>query len=124
MTLAGWMVLAAVFLPFVTVATAKWGRRDYDNATPRQWEADLDGWRARAVAAQANHFEAFAPFAAAVLLAQQAGAAQGRVDSLAVGFVALRIAYTACYLRDLATPRSIVWGLGLLCVLGIFLAAA
>ena len=124
MTLAAWMVLAAIFLPYATVAAAKWTGPDYDNNAPRAWEARLDGWRARAVAAQNNHFENFAPFAAAVILAQFAHAAQGRVDLLAVGFVVLRVVYTLCYLRDLATARSIVWSLAFLCMLLIFAVAA
>ncbi len=44
------------------------------------------------------------------------GAPQGRVDLLALGFIAVRLAYIACYLvADRASLRSVVWltGLGL-----------
>ena len=37
MNLSYWCILIAGILPVVTVAVAKWGRRDFDNAEPRQW---------------------------------------------------------------------------------------
>ncbi len=43
---------------------------------------------------------------------------------LAVAFVGLRLVYLALYLADKGALRSLVWFLGLLCVLGIFVAAA
>ena len=55
----------------------------------------------------------FAVFAAAVLTAHVAGAPQAAVDALAVGFVAARLAYIACYLADRSTLRSTVWLIGL-----------
>ncbi|HSO05839.1 MAG TPA: MAPEG family protein [Pelomicrobium sp.] len=123
MTIAYWCVLAAAVLPYVSVAFAKY-RPDYDNARPREWLARLDGFRARAVWAHHNAFEAFPPFAAGVIIAHLAGAPQGRIDALALAFIAARIAYTACYLLDRPTPRSIVWTVGFACVIGLFVAAA
>ncbi len=123
MTIAYWCVLAAAVLPYLTVAFAKY-RPDYDNARPREWLARLDGFRARAVWAHHNAFEAFAPFAAGVIIAHLAGAPQGRIDALALAFVAARVAYAACYLLDRPTLRSIVWSLGFACVIGLFAVAA
>lgn len=123
MTIAYWCILAAALLPYFTVAPAKM-RRDFDNRAPRAWEERLEGWRARLYWAHLNGFEAFAPFAAAVLVAHLAQAPQGRVDALAVTFVAARVVYGVCYFADLATLRSIVWGIGALCVVGLFVVAA
>ena len=81
------MLLVAALLPHLTVALAKVGRSSYDNARPRDWSERLQGWRRRADGAHRNHFEAFAPFAAAVLLAGQRGTPPGVADALAVGFV-------------------------------------
>ena len=124
MTLAGQMILAAALLPYGAVAAAKWSDRGYDNHDPAGWARAAQGWRARLVAAQRNGFEGFALFAAAVLLAQQLGGAQGRIDLFAVLYVVARLAYTACYALDWAALRSVVWALGFLCVLVIFLSAA
>eukprot|EP01035_Chromulina_nebulosa_P035064 gene35064-47116_t len=44
------------------------GGKDFDNAAPRVMLAKLDGWRQRANWAQLNGFEAFPPFAAAVII--------------------------------------------------------
>lgn len=120
MTIAQWCVLAACLMPIFTVGLAKASliripRRDggYDNADPRAWEAGLDGWRARANAAQNNGFEALPLFIAGVLFAQMAGADQGRIDALALVFIAARIAYIWAYLADRATLRSLIWAVGL-----------
>lgn len=113
MTIADWCILAACLLPIFTVVLAKVtpmkGASVYDNATPRRWAAEQSGWKARAVAAQANGFEALPLFIAAVILAQQAGANQERIDLLALAFVGLRIVYVAVYLANLAAVRTPVW---------------
>jgi uncharacterized MAPEG superfamily protein len=123
MSFADWMILAAVFLPYVTVAAGKWTKKNFDNSHPRDWEQGLQGWQARAIAAHHNHFEAFAPFAAGVIVAQLAQVAQNRVDLLAGLFVLARVIYTLCYLTNRASLRSIVWSLGFLCVILLFLSA-
>jgi uncharacterized MAPEG superfamily protein len=124
LTLAYWILLAAFFLPFVAAGVAKAGRRDYDNANPRAWEARLDGRRARAVAAMNNTFEALPFFAAAVIVAHQLGAPQGRLDALAAAWFALRIVYLALYVGDRASARSLVWIAGLAVNTWIFVLAA
>lgn len=109
LTLAYWLLLAAFFLPLVAAAVAKGGRRDYDNADPRAWEAKLTGHRARAVAAMNNTYEALPFFAAAVIVAHQLGAPQGRLDALAAAWLVLRLVYLGLYVSDRATARSLVW---------------
>jgi uncharacterized MAPEG superfamily protein len=121
MSIANWCVVAACVLPVLTVGMAKASfglksRRNqngYDNHHPREWAAKVQGWQARAVAAQANGFEALPLFIAAVVLAQQAHADQARIDQLALAFMAVRVAYVAVYLMNLAMVRSLVWFLGL-----------
>src|SRR3569833_1076774 len=74
MTTAYWRSLSAALLPYLWVAIAKQSGQRYDNRDPRSWIARQDNPRAqRAYAAQLNAFEAFAPFAAAVLVAPAAG---------------------------------------------------
>jgi uncharacterized MAPEG superfamily protein len=71
--------------------------------------AGLSGWKARANAAQMNGFEILPLFIAAVLLAQQGHADQARIDTLALGFIGLRLAYIALYLADIDALRTLVW---------------
>ena len=123
MTIAFWCVLLAALAPYLTIAPAK-VREDFDNNAPRAWEARLDGWRARLHAAHLNGFEAFPPFAAGVIIAHLARAPQSRIDALAVSFVALRVAYVWLYHADKAGLRSVIWSIGMLCVIGLFVVAA
>src|SRR5687767_3316642 len=108
MTTALWCVLVAGLLPYVATVTAKAGAR-FDNNNPRDWLAKQEGYRRRANAAQANSFEAFPLFAAAVFAAMLTQAPQARADLLAMGFIAARIVYLVCYLADWAILRSVAW---------------
>jgi uncharacterized MAPEG superfamily protein len=119
MTLANWMILVAAVLPFLTVYVAK-ADRSFDNGAPRAWLDQQQGYRQRADWAHRNHFEAFPPFAAAVILAQMAGAAQGWINLLAVAFILLRLAYTAVYIAGYGTLRSILFIMGFGCVVWLF----
>ena len=129
MTIANYCILAACLLPLLCTVLAKSSgmgkpRREggYDNRNPRPWLARLEGWQARANAAQQNGFEALPIFIAGVLVAQQMQAPQARVDGLALLFVAARIAYIGAYVGDRATLRSLVWGVGLAASIALFFA--
>ena len=120
MTIAYWCVLFMGLFPYVATGIAKKGFDGYDNGMPRQWLAKQTGFRARANAAQANLFESLPLFFAAVIIASIANAPQNRIDVLALSFVAARIAYVICYVADWPTTRSLVWTLGIACVVAIF----
>jgi uncharacterized MAPEG superfamily protein len=122
MTIAYWCILVAALLPYFTIAASKY-RPDFDNHRPREWEERLDGWRKRLYWAHQNAFEAFPAFAAAVIVAHLAKAPQGRIDALAIAFVAARIAYSVCYYADAAALRSVVWSVGFLCMIALFVVA-
>ncbi len=124
MNISYWCVLVAGVMPAATVAIAKWGSPDFDNAEPRRWLEKQDGVRRRADDAHRNHFEAFPFFAAGVLVAQQLNAPQQWIDMLALAFIASRIVYTALYLTNRPTLRSLCWLLGYLMVIALFLIAA
>ena len=127
MTFAYWMVLVAALLPYAATAYAKFsggGARTYDNRAPRAQMEALPLQRRRAHWAQLNGFEAFPAFAAAVIIAHLAGASQVRIDALAALFVTARLFYTAFYIYDKATARSLAWAVGLACVIGLFMSAA
>jgi uncharacterized MAPEG superfamily protein len=122
MELAFWCVLVMGVMPVVTVGIAK--ARGVDNHAPRDWAQTIDGYRKRAYAAHLNHYEAFPLFAAAVLVAATQGAPMATVNALAVAVVAARLIYTACYVADLATLRSLVWLAGWGLTIAIFVLPA
>ncbi len=115
-----------LYLSKIPVAVAMRGEgRGYDNRHPREQQARLTGWGKRALGAHLNAFETFAPFAAAVLVAHAGGADPTWSARFAVTFVLARVAYTVCYLANLASLRSSVWmvgtvATGALFFLGIF----
>ena len=121
-TPALWCVLAAGLLPILAVYPAKFDRR-MDNRDPRVRHAEQTGLRRRAYAAHLNGFESFPLFAVAVLVAQLTGADQGLVDRLAVGFVVLRILFTAAYYANLSLVRSALFALSLAVTIAIFTAS-
>ena len=120
MTIPDGCILVSCLLPILCAGAAKspgFGRPrregGFDNHNPRQWLATLQGWQARANAAQQNSFEALPIFIAGVLIAQQLGAPQGRIDNLAMLFVAARVGYIGAYLVDQAALRSVLWVVGI-----------
>jgi len=121
MTVAYWCVLISFFLPFLLTAIAKFSGPGFDNASPRAFLANLDGFRQRANWAQMNQFEANPPFAAAVIIAHLLNGPQSTIDMLAVAWVVLRLLYAAMYLANLAALRSLVWSGALACVVALFL---
>ena len=124
MTVALWRVFIAGLLPYAAALTAKAGAPGFDNNEPRAWLAKQTGFRARANAAQQNSFEAFAFFAVAVLVAHVTRGPQAQVDTLAMVFIAARVLYIAMYLGGWGTIRSLVWAVGIIATVWIFLTAA
>ena len=123
MTFAFLMILAAGFLPYLAVGYAKYDPK-FNNNTPREFLSKQTGAKKRAFWAHENSFEVFPLFAAAVIIAHISGAAQTQVDMLAGAFIISRIAYIFAYIADRATLRSIIWALGLGCIVGLFAISA
>lgn len=127
MTLATayWCVLIAALLPYLWIAIAKSAGQRYDNRDPRGWMARQDSPRSvRANAAQLNAFEAFAPFAAGVIIAQLAGVHADRIAALSIAFVVLRILHGLFYIANAHALRSLAWFGAFACVLGLLAQAA
>jgi uncharacterized MAPEG superfamily protein len=95
----------------------------YDNRDPRGQQQHLEGLGKRALGAHHNGFEAFAPFAVAILMCAQRGVNIDLVGWLAIGFVVVRTAYVAAYLADLSTLRSLLWALGMAATIALMIAA-
>ena len=120
MSIAYWCVLAAALLPYITVGVAK-RLGSYDNRNPRSPEA-YSGIALRADGAHKNGFEAFAFFGVAVLVASGADPRHTfmLLDVLALAWIVLRLGYTAAYIGDRATLRSMLWLIGWALTVAIF----
>lgn len=124
LTVAYWCVFVACGLPYLSAWIAKAGSfGPRDNQHPRDWAARQSGWRARANSAQANSFEGLPFFIGAVVIAHQLGAAQSRLDMLAVAYVVLRAIYIALYIKGVGGARSAVWALAFLVNIAILFLA-
>jgi uncharacterized MAPEG superfamily protein len=127
MTIAFWTILAAIALPWLMAAMKKSplaANGKYSNRAPRAMQPKLQGLSQRAHWAEQNSFEILPAFIAAVLVAHFAGAEQATVDLLAVGFVVSRVLYSICYLMNWASLRSLIWMVGLLFIVSLFVISA
>jgi uncharacterized MAPEG superfamily protein len=113
MTVAEWMIFAAVILYLLTVAPVKAVGRlpTFDNSNPRDPTFYKPGIRSRALGAHINGIETFPFFAVAVLLAEFRHAPQHWIDGLAVAFVGVRLLFVAAYIGDWPTTRTLLWNL-------------
>ena len=108
-----WLFLIAALLPVIAAGYAKAGAKGFDNEQPRTWLANLQGWRARANAAQSNTFEALPFFFAASLYSLHQNVEPGWLAGLMGAWIIARLAYLACYIGGYGTLRSLVWTLAL-----------
>ncbi len=120
MTIAFWCVLVAALLPYVPFGFVK----GLDPKAPRVAVKDLAGLPARAHGAHLNAFEAFPPFAAAVIISHLTLGANPWTNLLALLFLAARGAHLAFYLADMPPYRSATFSVGLLTVIAMFIRAA
>ena len=128
MTIALWCLFIAGILHTVSkgplamqMAKAPGG---YDNNMPREQAASLTGVGKRALAVHLNQIESFPLFAAGVLVATVAAVQSVWVDYIAIAYVAARLIYIPLYLKDIATMRSMVWGVGYLGSLALMCSPA
>ena len=93
----------------------------YDNKNPRDQQAQLTGWGRRALAAHHNSLESFAPFAAGVVICYLAKGSLLGSTVLSLLYITARIAFVVLYLADRSTARSLVWIVGVLATLGLYI---
>ena len=123
MTLALLCVFLAFVLPVLWAHVARYPYFNFDIRSPRAWAESQTGWPQRAMWAQANAWESFAPFAAAVLVAHYLKADQSLVGWLAGAFVILRVLHGLFYLADKPVLRSLAWWASFAATTGIFIVA-
>lgn len=114
-------IIIAMLIPIACAGYAKFSQKGYDNSRPREFLNQLQGKGQRANYAQLNSWEAFAPFAAAILAAHQLGAATQLIDVLALVFITARVAYCVFYIQDQALARSGAWLIGFITTASLFI---
>ncbi len=127
MTALLWALVALVLIPYLCrlpVISAIQQQGGYDNHHPRTQQATLTGRGARANAAHYNSFEALQLYLAALLACVASGNTDALMGQLAWGYVICRLAFVLLYLADKALARSIVWVIGIGCVLTMLSRAA
>lgn len=122
--LAAFLLIWLARVP-VMVALVR-SKEGFDNKRPYRQLARLsksDSWGGRAAAASQGVQQAFAPFAAAVVIAHLCGADPRRAGVLAIAFVVSEVLYIAAYLGNIDYLRAFVWLIGLFTVIGLFVLA-
>lgn len=106
-------LLIAMFLPFLAKLPLIKAMNDkpggYDNRHPRQQQAALEGFGARANAAHYNSFEALMVYASAVFITVSLGVVDSFAVTLGWIFISARVGYMLLYWYDKASLRSLVW---------------
>lgn len=125
LAIAYWCVLIAALLPYLWVVVAKTRGERYNNHDPRGWlQRQESRLVRRANGAHLNAFEAFAPFAAGVVMAHLAGVPHATIAALAVTFIVFRALHGLLYLTDRHALRSLAWAGGFGCALALLAQAA
>lgn len=97
---------------------------EYDNVSPRDQQGKLTGLGARAMAAQANAWEALIMYSATCLVIFFSGIELASLETIALVFIAARVAHAISYFFNLAALRSICFLVGAgCCGYMIYLAA-
>jgi uncharacterized MAPEG superfamily protein len=130
MTTPLWCLLIVALLPYPLAfaggyfKTRQFGRAD--NKNPRQQAAQLEGAGARAVAAQANAWEALGVFTAAQVvlhLANPEAARGSTAANLSMVYVATRLVHPIFYVANIDLARSAVFVIGMVCIVWLFVLA-
>ncbi|MFT6194645.1 MAG: putative MAPEG superfamily protein [Cognaticolwellia sp.] len=107
----------ASLLPFIAkipVAIAMHKMGGYNNNHPRDQQAKLTGFGARAFAAHQNAFESLLIFSPAVLLAIATQNTSAFIEQLAIAHIVARVLYNIAYLMNIGVIRSLIWGVGII----------
>jgi len=113
------MLTASLWIPYIVAQVATNGflrPENYVDPTPRP----VPLWGKRADRVHLNAVETFAPFAALVLLIHLTGKANSLTALWTMGFFWLRVAHAVVYLAAIPYIRTLVFVLGYLTIIGLF----
>jgi uncharacterized MAPEG superfamily protein len=113
-------LLIVAILPYVLAAIGGYLRvkqlGSADNNHPRLQASQLTGAAARALAAQANAWEALGVFGAVVIVAHLVHADPAKSATASLVYLATRFLHPILYISDLAPVRTLVFIVGLGCI--------
>jgi uncharacterized MAPEG superfamily protein len=113
------LLTASLWIPYVVAQVKTNGFLAPENyVDPKQRPLPL--WGQRADRAHINAVETFAPFAALVLLVQAAGKADAMTAFWTISYFWLRVAHAVVYLAAIPFIRTLIFVLGWICVVGLF----
>jgi len=118
LTILIFSLISAALLPYIAkipVAIAMNKEGGYDNNHPRDQQAKLQGFGARALAAHQNAFESLIVFSSAILLAIATETVGDTIEILAITHIIARVLYHILYLINIGILRSLSWGVGIAC---------
>jgi uncharacterized MAPEG superfamily protein len=113
------MLTASLWIPYVVAQVMTNGPLTPPNYVDPAVRP-LPPWGRRADRVYINAIETFAPFAVLVILIQLTGKANGATAFLAASFFWLRLAHAIVYWAAIPYIRTIVFTLGYVVVLGLF----
>lgn len=113
-----WCGFIAALLPFLAkvplaIAMHKTGR--YDNNHPRDQQAQLTGFGARALAAHQNSFESLIIFGLAIGMALATNTITEHIELLAMAHIVARVIYCVMYYINQGILRSLSWFVSIYC---------
>lgn len=114
------MLTASLWIPYVVAQVMTNGPlapQNYIDPAPRQ----VPLWGKRADRVYLNAIETFAPFAALVILIQLTGKADAMTAFWTQSFFWLRVAHAVVYWAAIPYIRTIVFTLGYVSVVGLFI---
>lgn len=124
MTTAYLCIVISLFIPLACTGYAKLTNKGYNNRSPREFLASLQGAGQRANYAQQNFYETFPAFAVGVVVAHLMAAAQWKIDFTAVIYVSGRILYAVFYILDQHYLRSTAWTVAFGAVIALYFIGA
>jgi uncharacterized MAPEG superfamily protein len=113
------ILTAALWIPYIVSQVQTNGPltpQNYKDPTPRP----VPLWGQRAHRAYLNSTEAFAPFAALVLIIHATGQENSTTALLCMAFFWLRVIHAIVYWLAVPYVRTVVFTLGFFCVAGLF----
>lgn len=123
-----WCLIVVTFLPFVLAMVGSFLRKQQfgvvDNKLPRIQQMQLTGIAARAMGAQQNAWEALMMFVPIVMVVQIVGVDPVKAGLTAIVFVVLRLLHAIFYIANLDALRSLVFLLGIACLIRFVVLAA
>ncbi|MCA9402458.1 MAG: MAPEG family protein [Candidatus Omnitrophica bacterium] len=124
MTIAYLCIVISTFIPICCAGYAKFSTKGYNNRSPREFLASLEGAGKRANFAQQNFYETFPAFAVGVVVAHLMEAAQWKIDFAAVIYVTGRVLYAVLYITDQHMLRSTAWAVAFGATIALYFIGA